>query len=144
MNSLHLAAVPESLDAITAFVTSAAESAGLGAPTAYKLQLAVDEIATNIIVHGHQEAGRSGELTVRADLTDDALAIVLEDRAEPFDPRANASPVNLDAAPEDREIGGLGVFLALRSVDRFEYAYVDGCNRNTFVMNRPRPEGSTE
>lgn len=137
MKPLQLAAVPASLDAITSFVTSAAEAAGLDASAAYKLQLAVDEIATNIIVHGHQEAGREGELTVRAELADDAVRIVIEDRAQPFDPRAGAKPADLDAPPEEREIGGLGVFLALRSVDGFEYVYVDGCNRNTFVMHRP-------
>lgn len=139
MKPLQLAAVPASLDAITAFVTSAAKAGGLGTTASYKLQLAVDEIATNIIVHGHQEAGRDGELTVRAELSDDAVTIVIEDRAQPFDPRAGASPADLDAPPEEREIGGLGVFLALRSVDRFDYAYVDGCNRNTFVMYRPNP-----
>src|SRR5690606_37927222 len=106
MNPLHLAAVPASLDAITCFVTSAARTAGLDSSATYKLQLAVDEIATNIIVHGHQEAGREGELTIRAELTNEAVVIVLEDRAAPFDPRAGAAPDDLDAPPEEREIGG--------------------------------------
>lgn len=137
MNSLQLPAARESLDAIATFVQQAAEAAGLDSKAGYRLHLAVDEIATNVIVHGYEEAGLNGEIRADAAIDEGTLTLTLEDTARPYDPRQRASPANLDAPPEEREIGGLGVFLAIKSVDRFDYAYVNGRNRSIFVMNRP-------
>ena len=58
MESLTVSGTLDSLKTIAAYVLSAAENAGLEKKPAYKLRLAVDEIATNIIVHGYEEAGR--------------------------------------------------------------------------------------
>lgn len=89
-----------------------------------------------MIVHGYEANGLSGDVTVRARATEDALTITLEDDAVPFDPRTLRPPSDLDAPIEQRGIGGLGVFLALRAVDRFEYARTVGRNRNLFTMVR--------
>ena len=41
---------------------------------------------------------------------------------------------NLEAPLEERDVGGLGIFLARKNVDEFRYTYTDGRNRNTFVI----------
>ena len=68
-----------------------------------------------------------------------ALTITLEDSSGPFDPRAFADPDHIYKPIEERPIGGLGVFLSKNNVDRFDYEYVNGHNRNIFVINRPKP-----
>jgi|HubBroStandDraft_1064217.scaffolds.fasta_scaffold07695_2 serine/threonine-protein kinase RsbW len=141
MKSLQLPAVRESLDAIAAFVEEAAAEAGLTSSAAYKLHLAVDEIATNLIIHGYEEAGLNGDVWAHSAVDDRTLTLTIEDTAKPYDPRTRAMPVNLDAPPEEREIGGLGIFLVIRSVDRFDYEYVNGRNRNIFTMNRAGQAG---
>jgi serine/threonine-protein kinase RsbW len=135
----------DSLGLIRAYVTSAAQSAGLDNKATYKLCLAVDEIATNIIVHGYQEAGRSGVLDVRVAMDARTLTITIEDDGTPFDPRESDLPSSKDlSAPlEDRPIGGLGVFLAFDGVDEFRYERSGERNRNVFIVNRQSP-GHTE
>jgi len=131
-----LAGTLESLDALRDYVRQAASEAGLDAKSTYRLVLAVDEVATNVITHGYQEADLKGDITIRAQITDDNLTVTLEDQGEPFDPRGRADPTDLDAPLEDRAIGGLGIYLTVQGVDHFDYAWVDGHNHNIFVVRR--------
>ena len=136
MKSLCVPGTLASLPAVGAFVARAAETAGLDEQAAYGLRLAVDEIATNAIVHGYQKAGKAGDLVLSASLTADRLCVVLEESSPPYDPRQTPPPDDLARAPEERPAGGLGVFLALQGVDAFRYESTSGVNRHTFVMNR--------
>lgn len=132
----------ESLGRIGEYVLDAATSAGLERREAYRLRLAVDEIATNAIVHGYDEAGTTGDLIVQADFDDRHLQLVLEDAGPEYDPLSTPPPDDLDQPLDDRDIGGLGVFLALKGVDEFRYSREDGKNYNIFVMHRRATEDS--
>lgn len=136
METLTVAGSLESLSVIGAYVTAASSEAGLDRRVAYRLRLAVDEIATNSIVHGYQEQGIEGSLTVSADIGEDALTIFLEDTARAYDPRQTVLPDDLDAPIEQRKMGGLGVYLTVQGVDTFLHEYVGNRNRNIFVINR--------
>lgn len=137
MERLRLPGTIDSLRAITDYVAAAAAEAGLDEQAAYGLRLAVDEIATNAVVHGYQKTGQSGDLQISADLTPDRLTIVLEDTSPPYDPREAPPPDDLDKAPEQRPTGGLGIYLALQGVDAFRHEYVNNSiNRHIFMMNR--------
>lgn len=138
--------VPGTLDSLTLigqYVNAAAASVGLDKRVTYRLRLAVDEIATNIIVHGYEEADRVGEVLVQAAMDQATLTITLQDTAPPFDPRNRLRPDHIDRPIEERPIGGLGVYLTTANVDRFEYEYVGNQNRNIFIMNRPKDAGSS-
>lgn len=112
-----------------------AAEAGLDKKRAYRLQLAVDEIASNIAIHGYEEAGLAGDIVVQADLKPDRLVITLVDTAIPYDPYSRAALAqDLDSPLEDRPIGGLGVFLAINNVDQFVYRFEDGKNHNIFTV----------
>jgi anti-sigma regulatory factor (Ser/Thr protein kinase) len=137
MQSLTVPGILDSLSEIGQFVNAASSAAGLDKKVAYRLRLAVDEIATNIIIHGYEEAGLSGSVRVVMEMSDAALTITLEDSSGPFDPRAFAKPDHIDKPIEERPIGGLGVFLSKNNVDRFDYEYQNGHNRNIFIINRP-------
>ena len=136
MKFLTVPGTLESLSLIRDYVRAAAARAGLDKKRTYSLELAVDEIATNIVNHGYQEAGRVGDVVVRATIEANELTIVLEDTAVPFDPRRLRRPIQIDLPLAERPIGGLGVFLAMENVDEFDYEYEDGHNRNIFVVNR--------
>lgn len=123
-----------SLEAIRAIVRAAASDAGLDRKQSYRLSLAVDEIATNIVTHGYEEAEMEGEISISTDITDGTLTIVLEDNAVPYDPYQSDNPDNLNAPLEERDIGGLGVFLAIQYVDEFRYARIADRNRHTFII----------
>jgi phosphoserine phosphatase RsbU/P len=136
MESLRVPGTIEALPAVAAWVDRAAELAGLDEQAAYGLRLAVDEIATNVIVHGYQKAGLSGELVLMARVEDDRLTVELVESSPPYDPRQTPAPDDLDRPPDKRRVGGLGVFLARQGVDSFDYEIAEGFNRHTFVMNR--------
>jgi serine/threonine-protein kinase RsbW len=136
METLRLPGRVESLAAIGAYVVQAAAEAGLGEQALYGLRLAVDEIATNAVVHGYKVVGRCGELVVKADQTADTLTVVLEDTSPPYDPRQTPPPDILGQGKGERPSGGLGVYLARQGVDAYRYDYIDGTNRHTFMMNR--------
>jgi len=131
---VSVAARLDSLARLREYVMRAARD--LDRATAYRLRLAVDEIATNAIVHGYGEAGREGILRIRADSDERAVRIILEDSGPPYDPRETLPPDDLGRPLEERQVGGLGVFLALRGVDEFRYERVGAWNRNVFIVKR--------
>jgi len=141
MEPLRVPGELASLETIRRFVRQAAEEAGLERKPAYRLALAVDEIATNIITHGYAEAGIVGELVVTAELLDDALAVTLEDTAAPYDPRSYAAPTpdELEEPLGKRPIGGLGIYLAASGVDDLSWERVSGANRTRCVVARGAP-----
>lgn len=140
MQSLTVPGTLDSLKPIADFVLAAAAAVDLDKKAAYKLRLAIDEIATNIILHGYEEAGLEGEVQLSAVIDDQKLEISLEDQAIPYDPLQTEAveEEELQRPLAERRMGGLGVYLAIQGVDQFRYERVGDRNRNIFVMNRPQ------
>jgi anti-sigma regulatory factor (Ser/Thr protein kinase) len=136
MKSSTVPATLDSLRPIADYVMAAAAAAGLDRRASYRLRLAVDEIATNIIVHGYANAGRQGVLGLRADIDDRALTIAIDDTGVTYDPRQAPIP-DINLPIEQRPVGGLGVYLAMRSVDEFFYEQLGDRNRTIFKMHLP-------
>jgi anti-sigma regulatory factor (Ser/Thr protein kinase) len=141
MQSLTVPGTLDSLSAIAEFVMVAAKQAGLDKKAAYRFRLAVDEIATNIIVHGYEEANYEGDINLLLDIDAQALTLTLEDTGVAYDPNQHLLPeaASLGLPLDQRPTGGLGIYLALQGVDKFVYERVENRNRNTLIMNRPKP-----
>jgi serine/threonine-protein kinase RsbW len=137
MESLIVPGKLYSLRTIADYVLNAAKTAGLEKKASYNLRLAVDEIATNIIIHGYEEAGCEGNVNLQANLDEKSLTIILEDTGVRYDPTKKDPQDDLDLPLEERKIGGLGVYLAIQGVDQFSYARVGDRNRNIFVVYLP-------
>lgn len=121
------------LAAIRQFVEDAALEAGFDEDAAFDLVLAVDEAATNIILHGYGAAGGFVEVEVSRD--SERLLVRLRDRARPFDPTANGAPDELPPL-EERPPGGMGIFLIGKSVDGFSYRRTaEGLNELTLALH---------
>src|SRR5271169_6163051 len=118
LEKLSLPAELDSLAELRRYVKEAAGGAGIDEARAYRLQLAVDEIATNIILYGYKDIGAPAVISIGGEMRDDALVITLEDHAQAFDPRTVRMPEAKDLAKplEERAIGGLGIFLASQGV----------------------------
>ena len=132
--------IPANLSALSdirRLVHQACQKVGLGETATYRLILAVDEIATNIITHGYEEQGLTGDIVVSIEQTDRDLIVTLKDTGVAYDPRTRGIPTAEDLGKplEDREIGGLGIFLALQDVDHFDYQRRDNVNCNIFGIN---------
>ena len=140
MEPLTVPGTLDSLGKVRQYVSDAAAAANLDKKAAYRLKIAVDEIATNVIVHGYEEAGREGMLELWAKIDEKTLAISIEDTGAVYNPYNREVDLDLDLPLEERQIGGLGVYLTIQSVDKFLYENIgEGRNRHTFVMNRNTP-----
>ncbi len=129
---LEVPATLAALGDIASFVLRLAGRAGLDKGATYRIRLAVDELATNIVMHGYRGGG--GRITVRGRSGPGRLQIVLTDSAPAFDPVAGRLPPAPGIPPERRRIGGLGIHLALTSVDEYGYARRDGRNISTLTV----------
>ncbi len=143
MEAMTVPGTLEALGDIRAYVTNAAGLAELDDKRTYRLALAVDEIATNIVTHGYQESNTSGNIGVSASVEDGSLFIILSDTAPPYDPLQRPEPDDLDAPLAERQMGGLGVFLARQNTDEYRYEYADEQNRNIFVVYLQKTEESS-
>jgi serine/threonine-protein kinase RsbW len=130
----------ESLAPIREFVARAAASAGLDRSASYNLCLAVDEISTNIVVHGYQAAGLHGDLHVDTEVEPGRLVVSVEDHGRPYDPAKHEVPAaeDLTAPLHERPAGGLGIMLAMQGVDDLQYEVTERGNVHRFVVNLPQ------
>lgn len=96
-------------------------------------QLAIEEVVTNVIMHGYGDAG--GEILISLKADDTSVVIRVEDSAEPFDPLTLPEP-DISADIDDRKIGGLGIFLTRQVMDDVRYQY--GNNKNILILTKKR------
>ncbi|MFJ9216996.1 ATP-binding protein [Streptomyces sp. NPDC102383] len=137
-NALRVPASIDALEPVSDFVLGLGKQARLPESSLYRLRLAADELATNIVLHGYR--GDPGEITVDGGVDPSDVWVRFQDDAPAFDPRQGMRAPALDVPLAQREIGGLGVFLAFTAVDTFEYELVAGRNVSTLVMRRPAVE----
>ena len=89
--------------------------------------IAVEEIFVNIAHYAY--GGKSGEAIINLDIKQDPKCCRVEfrDRGIPYNPLEKADP-DITLSAEEREIGGLGIYMVKQSMDKVEYRYEDGCN----------------
>jgi serine/threonine-protein kinase RsbW len=117
------------------YVQERAKGLPLSPKKIYKLQLSVDEIATNIVLYSGLN-GEDAEIVIQAKVLEQSLVVQLKDRGIPFDPghKLELDKAFLSTPAAERHIGGLGIYLAVIGVDKFSYEYQDGFNVNRFEI----------
>jgi len=114
------------LDALCEHVTSFCKSSGVSKRQTFEINLALDELFTNIISHGFTD-GNEHHVHIHCVDEDGVLKITIEDDGVPFNPTDAPHP-NLKCAFNDREIGGLGIHLIRSYMDCIEYRRESGKN----------------
>lgn len=92
----------------------------------FTLRLVLEELVVNVVNYAYGEGG-DGPLDITVENRDDAIAITLTDQGVPFNPLEQEAP-DTDLPPEERPIGGLGIFLVREMMDNVSYRYEDGHN----------------
>ena len=129
--SLRVAADVAQLAAIRAFVEQQAHTLGVDASTIDDLVLAVNEVATNIVIHGYRR--QPGEIEIELRPQGDAIEIRLRDHARLFDPTRVPAP-DLDLPLHKRPFGGMGVHVTRQIIDAMRYRVTpEGGNELTLV-----------
>ncbi len=93
----------------------------------FKLRLSVEEAVENVVRYAYD--GGIGWLEVGTDLDHDSLILTIElrDAGVPFNPLEKPDP-DITLSAQDRDIGGLGIFLCKKMMDSISYRYQDGNN----------------
>ena len=118
---LRVKANDESLQTVNDFIHSSLPSA-CDEMILNQIDLAVEEIFVNI---AHYSG--AGEAIINCSFDNDKLEITFSDSGVPFNPLAKPDP-DLTLNAEEREIGGLGIFLTKKFMDTVSYEYKDGIN----------------
>ena len=115
------------VDAVARRVEEFGDAHGLPGPKVYIINLALDELITNVVSYGF---GGVAEPEIRITLRVDgaALVLIIEDNGQPFDPTQQVA-TDITSPLTERPIGGLGLHLVKNFADRLSYAFADGRNR---------------
>ncbi|MBZ5639852.1 MAG: ATP-binding protein [Acidobacteriia bacterium] len=122
----------EALPAVFAFIEGFFAAEAIDRRHLLPVELAVEEIFTNVIRHGR---GRGDGVGLDLERKSDRLLVsVTEFDADPFDV-TKFPEARIDLPLQDRLPGGLGVHLANKMVDRVEYEYAGRTSRTTLIKN---------
>ena len=127
MKELTVDAAIENIPAVTAFVEEQLEQVGCPMKAQMQIDIAIDELFSNIAQYAYTP--KTGKATVRVEVTENPMAVVISfiDNGIPYDPLAKADP-NVSLPADERQIGGLGIFLVKKTMDMVEYEFNNGQN----------------
>ena len=126
-NEIEIAAVRENLPQVLDCTEKILDEADCPMKTRMQITLAVEEVFVNIASDAYQS--ETGFVHVKAEITEDPNGVELTfiDSGMPYDPLAKADP-DITLSAEERQIGGLGIFMIKKLVDDVRYSYEDGKN----------------
>ena len=127
MKELTIAATVENIETVTNFVDAQLEELDCPMKAEMQINIAIDELFSNIVHYAyHPEVG---DATVRVEVVQDPMAVEITfiDGGVPYDPLAKADP-DTTLGIEEREAGGLGIFIVKKSMDEITYEYKGGKN----------------
>lgn len=127
MKELNITATVENIEVVTDFVNEQLEAIDCPMKAQMQIDIAIDELFGNIAHYAYNP--EVGDATIRVEVINDPMAVILTfiDNGIPYDPLAKADP-DTTLSAEEREIGGLGIFMVKKSMDDITYEYKDGQN----------------
>jgi anti-sigma regulatory factor (Ser/Thr protein kinase) len=120
------------LERMSRVVEAFGEDNGVPPKAIFQLNLALDEILTNVMSYGYTDTAEH-EIVVRLSADGGQVIVEVEDDGREFNPLDAAAP-DLDAPAAERSIGGLGIHLARKVIDQLEYRREQG--KNLLVMRK--------
>lgn len=127
MQEITVDATFENIELVTDFVNEVLESWDCPMKAQIQIDIAIDELFGNIARYAYTPG--VGKATVRVELSEDENAAVITfiDNGVAYDPLKKDDP-DTTLSAEDRDVGGLGIFIVKKSMDDMVYSYEDGQN----------------
>ncbi len=134
MKELKIKASIENLEQVIAFVDEELEKNDCSMKTQIQIDVAVEEIFVNIASYAYQPG--EGDATIIVDVVQDPtrVEITFIDTGVEYDPLKKEDP-DITLSAEERQIGGLGIFMVKKSMDDMIYNYNDGKNILKIIKN---------
>lgn len=127
MKELTIAATVENIETVTEFVNVQLAALGCSMKAQMQIDIAIDELFGNIAHYAYNPD--VGSATVQVEVVEEPLAVVITfiDGGVPYDPLKAADP-DITLSAEERQLGGLGIYMVKKSMDEITYEYKDGKN----------------
>ena len=125
MPALRIAANRESMEDVMEFVDAQLEAHDCSVKAQTQLDIAVDELFANIASYAY--GAESGEAVIEMEFPDGFAEITFRDWGTPYNPLERPDP-DVTLSAEERQIGGLGIYMVKKSMDSVSYRYEDGQN----------------
>ncbi len=124
---LTIEALAENLPQVVEFVDDKLEQADCPMKIQMQIDVALEEIFINIASYAYNPD--KGTATVRVEVSEEPVVVTITfvDHGIPYDPLAKEDP-DVTLSAEEREIGGLGIFMTKKLMDDVVYEYKDGSN----------------
>jgi len=133
MKEITVSSKIENVSVVTQFLDAELEAHNCPMKAQMQLDVAVDEIFSNIVFYAY--APDFGDATVRVEFDDTpSVSVTFIDSGIAYNPLEKDDP-DVTLSAEDRKIGGLGIFIVKKTMDKIEYSYKDGKNILTIVKN---------
>lgn len=127
MEALRIKALTDNLDRVLQYVDAALEIMGCSMKNQIQIDMAVEELFVNIAHYAYKGTVGDAVIIAGPDPKSGILRITFRDWGIPFDPLAKTDP-DISLSVEEREIGGLGIFMAKKVMDTMDYRYENGQN----------------
>ena len=127
MKEMTIPATVENIEKVTDFVNSQLKEINCPMKAQLQIDVAIDELVGNIAHYAYNP--ETGPATVRVEVLNPPISVVVTfiDHGMPYDPLKKDDP-DITLSAEDREIGGLGIFMVKKTMDEITYEYKDGQN----------------
>ena len=131
-NEKRFSVVPEqqSISEVSDFLDSCVEEYEIPMRVGYSLKVVADEIFSNIVYYS---GARNAEVLFRNDA--DRITLVFVDDGNPYNPLETKEP-DITAGVEERQIGGLGLFMVKKMAEEVQYEYASERNRLTVILSK--------
>ena len=127
MEQITVEATLENLQTVIDFATEQLEVRACPMKTSMQLELVIEEIFVNISNYAYHPEIGSATFRMEFESNPDAVLMTFIDSGKPYNPLEKDDPdTTLDI--DERDIGGLGIFLVKKNVDEITYEYEDGKN----------------
>ncbi|MBF0325800.1 ATP-binding protein [Magnetospirillum moscoviense] len=117
----------EEMDRILPAFEDFAGTAGISAKITRQVMLVIEELVLNTILYGFPEGG-DHIINLDIAIQDGSLVLEIRDDGKPFDPFNEAPAPDLTSSIMERRVGGLGVHIVKKTMDRISYRHDGDCN----------------
>lgn len=124
MHELVIEAKTEKLDEVLDFIDGLLDEWECPMKVQTQINIAVEELFVNIAHYAYTEAGQA---KISAAREGEEAVITFEDSGKPYNPLEREDP-DVTLSAEERQIGGLGIYIVKKSMDAVSYVYVEGHN----------------
>lgn len=130
---LTVDAKTENVEKITQYANEILEEAGCPMKVQFQIDIAIDEVFSNIALYAYQgKEGGTADFDIKVEKS--TVTLVFSDSGIPYNPLENDEP-DVTLSADDRKIGGLGIYMVRKSMDKVLYSFDNGHNVLTLVKS---------